>query len=362
MLDIMCWLLLSFCSTLGRLFRRSKITLLPWPLSQEISPTDTCQPLSVAAPLTWWWSTNYKLLSSCGYPAGISTWSRKKNPTYIISINLPQHMLPGAQAKKCEVSLLHILPNQSCADASQTTCSTGLKSPVCSISLMTSRLASCLAGLSRSAPEQLSQTDLSKHPHAPHVPKALTTNNILAPSHDLEPLAMALNSLVMASSPCRISTTLCPLIQSLSTLLFSFSTSPTPNRSFLVSKDAPIVPHLFMWGKCFAPRFLQLVLPPFCHLVRLRESNYTCGPFHLCLRTHQNLGKLLLILFVVLFYPSMTIHTRILLADRELEVHKRCSVGMCQLTIPPCASDDQESQDLPHSKLWSTDGYPKSHL
>lgn len=173
---------------------------------------------------------------------------------------------------------------------------------------------------------------------------------------------MALNPLAMASSPCRIRTMLCPLTQSLSTLLFSFSTSPTPNRSFLVSKDAPIVPHLFMWGKCFAPRFLQLVLPPFCHLVRLREANYTCGPFHLCLRTHQNLGKLLLILFVVLFYPSMTIHTRILLADRELEVHKRCSVGMCQLTIPPCASDDQESQDLPHSKLWSTDGYPKSHL
>lgn len=131
------------------------------------------------------------------------------------------------------------LPNQSCADASQTTCSTGLKSPVCSISLMTSGLASCLAGLSRSAPEQFSQADLSKHPHAPHVPKALTTNNSLAPSHGLEPPAMA-------SSPCRIRTTLCPLIQSLSILLFSFSTSSTPNHSFLVSKDAPVVPHLWV--------------------------------------------------------------------------------------------------------------------
>lgn len=56
----------------------------------------------------------------------------------------------------------------------------------------------------------------------------------------------------------------------------------------------------------------------------------------------------------------MTIHTRILLADRELEVHKRCLIAIRQLTIPPRASGDQESQDLPHSKLWSTDGFPKS--
>lgn len=56
----------------------------------------------------------------------------------------------------------------------------------------------------------------------------------------------------------------------------------------------------------------------------------------------------------------MTVHTRILLADRELEVDKRCSIDICQLTIHPHASGNQESQALPHSKLQSRDGFLKS--